>query len=233
MNNNSDLPIRLGILIATHTATWVEESQPVQWRPDAWSRHWHENGLPCSHVLDELEAEYSSQGTIRRKFIFDTYQDRPATELFIATMAWGSGPDNRGPAKAGGILAQPQASAKIEDTVSVVRRGGAAAGYRAYYARNKIENLDVAFVTKLLYFAGYRSPHRPRPLIYDSLVAAAAARFPSAPLFPLISDSVTTSSYQRYCAWAEGIAEKYQTEPAVIEWSFFTLGAGIREELRK
>jgi hypothetical protein len=118
-------------------------------------------------------------------------------------------------------------------TVSVVRRGGEAVGYRAYYARNKIENLDVAFVTKLLYFAGYRSPHRPRPLIYDSLVAAAAARFPSAPLFPLISDSVTTSSYQRYCAWAEGIAEKYQTEPAVIEWSFFTLGADIREELRK
>ena len=28
--NNSDLPIRLGILIATHTATWVEEPQPAQ-----------------------------------------------------------------------------------------------------------------------------------------------------------------------------------------------------------
>lgn len=231
--NNNDLPIRLGILIATHTATWVEKSQPVQWHPNAWRRYWHANGLPCSHVLDELEAEYSSQGTIRRKFILDTYQDRPATELFIATMAWGSGPDNRGPAKAGGILTQPQASAKIEDTVTVVRQGGAAAGYSAYYARNRIENLDVAFVTKLLYFAGYRSLHRPRPLIYDSLVAAAASRFPGAPLFPLIADGVTTSSYQRYCAWAEDIAEEYQTEPAVIEWSLFALGADIRDELRK
>ena len=86
--NNSDLPIRLGILIATHTATWVEESQPVQWRPDPWRRHWRLNGLPFSHVLDELEAEYSSHGTIRRKFILDAYQDRPATELFVATMAW-------------------------------------------------------------------------------------------------------------------------------------------------
>lgn len=231
--NNSDLPIRLGILIATNDITWVEESQPVRWRPGAWKRYWHENGLPCGRVLDELEAEYSSQGTIRRKFILDTYQDRLATELFIATMAWGSGPDNRGPAKAGGILAQPQASAKIEDTVSVVRQDGAASGYKAYYARNKLENLDVAFVTKLLYFAAYRSPHRPRPLIYDSLAAAAAARFPSAPLFPLITDSVTTSSYQRYCAWAEDLAEENQTEPAVIEWSLFTLGAAIREELRK
>lgn len=230
--NNGGLPIRLGILIATHTPAWVEESQPVQWRPDAWRRYWHENGLPCSHVLDELEAEYSSQGTIRRKFILDTYQDRPATELFIATMAWGSGPDNRGPARAGGILTQPQASAKIDDTVSTVRQGGAAAGYSAYYARNRLENLDVAFVTKLLYFAGYRSPHRPRPLIYDSLVAAAATRFPSAPLLPTILDGVTTPSYQRCCAWAEDIAKEHQTEPVVIEWSLFTLGAGIRDELR-
>jgi hypothetical protein len=131
------------------------------------------------------------------------------------------------------ILIRPQASARLEDTVSAVRQGGAAAGYKAYYARNRIENLDVAFVTKLLYFAGYRSPHRPRPLIYDSLVAAAAARFPSAPLFPLITDGVTTSSYQRYCAWAEDIAGEYQTEPAAIEWSLFTLGADIRDELRR
>lgn len=231
--NNGDLPIRLGILIATHDITWVEESQPAQWRPDAWKRYWHESKLPYGHVLDELEAEYSSQGTIRRKFIVDTYRDRPATELFIATMAWGSGPDNRGPARAGGILTQPQASAKIEDTVSVVRQDGAAAGYKAYYARNKLENLDVAFVTKLLYFAAYRFPHRPRPLIYDSLVAAAAARFPSAPIFPLIPDGVTTRSYQRYCTWAEDLAADHQTEPAVIEWSLFNLGASIREELRK
>lgn len=230
--NNSDLPIRLGFLIGTHTATWVEESQPVQWRPDAWKCHWAKKGLPCSDVLDELEAEYDSQGTIRRKFILDTYQDRPATELFIATMAWGSGTDNRGPAKAGGILTQPQASAKIEDTVAVVRQQGAAAAYRAHFARNGLENLGVAFVTKLLYFAGYRSQLRPRPLIYDSLVSDAAARIPSAPLFPSSPESLMTPRYQRYCAWAEDIAKEYQTEPAVIEWSLFALGAEIREELR-
>jgi hypothetical protein len=230
--NNGDIPIRLGILIATHTLAWVEESQPARWRPEGWKRHWYENGLPCGHVLDELAAEYSSHRTIRRKFILDTYQDRPTTELFIAVMAWGSGTDNRGPAKAGGTLKQPQSEAKIEDTVNVVRQDGAAAGYRAYYARNKLDNLDVAFATKLLYFAGYRSPHRPRPLIYDSLASAAAARFPSAPLLPLIADGVTTSSYQRYCAWAEDIADEHKTEPAVIEWSLFTLGAAIRDELR-
>jgi dihydrofolate reductase len=31
-------------------------------------RHWHENGLPCIHVLDELEAEYSSQECANRGY---------------------------------------------------------------------------------------------------------------------------------------------------------------------
>ena len=229
--NNSDLPIRLDVLIAAHTAAWVMEYQPVEWRPDTWKGHWDKNGLPYRHVLDELAAEHGSQGTIRRKFIFDTYQDRPAAELFIATMVWGSGPDNRGPARTGGILKQPAAVARLEDTVRVVRQDGGAAGYRAYYARNKLQNLDVAFVTKLLYFAGYGSPHRPRPLIYDRRVAAVAARLPCAPLLPVIADGVTTPSYQRYCEWAEVMATQHQTEPSVIEWALFTLGAEIRTAL--
>lgn len=231
--NNSDIPVRFGLLIATHSAAWVTQSQPVQWHPDAWRRHWDENGLPGRHVLDELAAEYHGHGLIRREFILDTYSVRPAAELFIATMAWGSGPDSRGPARAGGILAQPGAEARISDTVRVVRQSGGAAGYRAYYARNRIEKLDVAFVTKLLYFAGYRSEHRPRPLIYDSRVAAALVRFPSAPLFPLYTEGVTTAAYQRYCAWAETIATECRTEPVVIEWALFTLGAQIREELAR
>lgn len=231
--NNSDLPARLSTLISAHTATWVTQSQQIRWRPDAWRLHWQDNGLPGGHVIDELATEYGSQDTIRRAFILDTYQERPAIELFIAIRAWGSGPDNRGPAKAGRILTELDASAKIEDTVSTVRKNGAADAYRAYFARNKIENLGVAFVTKLLYFAGYRSPHRPRPLIYDSLVAAAAARLPSAPVLPASPASLTTSGYERYCAWAETLAEEHQTEPAAIEWSLFTLGAAIRKELRR
>jgi hypothetical protein len=231
--NNSDLPARLGTLITSRTAAWVTQSQAIQWRPDAWKRHWRQSKLPGSHVLDELETEYLRQRTIRRSFILDTYQDRPAIELLVATRAWGSGPDNRGPAQASRILTQPHAAAKIEDTVSTARTDGAAAAYSAYYARNKLEGLGVAFVTKLLYFAAYCSPHRPRPLIYDSLVAAAAARFPTAPLLPAMPSSLTTTGYQRYCTWAEDLAEQQQTEPAAIEWSLFTLGADILNQLRK
>ena len=51
---------------------------------------WKVHGLPCSHVLDELEVEIPAHGTIRRSFIFSTYQGLRATELLIAAMAWGS-----------------------------------------------------------------------------------------------------------------------------------------------
>lgn len=305
--NNSDLPIRLGILIATHTATWVEESQPVQWRPDPWRRHWRLNGLPFSHVLDELEAEYSSHGTIRRKFILDAYQDRPATELFVATMAWVAttvpigttktapcGPTWRhrdgsmwprfkrhreerarsvaGPSQADipsptvGVV--PLQSVMVGPAQAVLTSMGnrpeqqrpgqgrgdthPAAGQREDRGHRqcrppgrrsrRLQGLlrpkqarepGRRLRHKLLYFAGYRSLHRPRPLIYDRLVAAAAARFPSAPLLPVIAEGVTTPSYQRYCAWAEDLAGEYRTGPAFIEWSLFALGSGIREELRK
>jgi hypothetical protein len=89
--------------------------------------------------------------------------------------------------------------------------------------------------TKLLYFAGYQHQHpgQPRPLIYDSRVAAAITRLPAAPLLPTVPDGITTGKYERYCAWAEAIAQERQTEPGVIEWALFALGGDIRDELRR
>src|ERR1700691_364126 len=60
-------------------------------------------------MLKELKSELRQHETIRRKFIFDTYQDRTATELFIAVMAWGLGLSNYGPSRAGGYSASPNA----------------------------------------------------------------------------------------------------------------------------
>ncbi|HEY2579900.1 MAG TPA: TniQ family protein [Streptosporangiaceae bacterium] len=235
IQDNSELPGRLADLLDTHTAGWVETQQPIQWHPATWQRHWRTHRLPGGHVLDELEAEYEEHGTIRRAFIFDTYTDRPATELFTAAMAWGRGPDNRGPAKASAILTQPDAARKIEATVSTVRTNGAAAGYKAYYSHYRLDQLNIAFVTKLLYFAGYRIQQERRPLIYDNLVSAAITRLPTAPLLPLTAEpriKVRTSKYERYCEWAENLATERQTEPAAVEWALFYLGGQIRDALR-
>lgn len=234
ITSNSELPGRLRELIASTSIDWVMEEQPVGWQHRAWKAEWERHPpLPHPHVLNELASEVQKHEKIRRRFIFDTYRDRTPTELFIAVMAWGLGDDNRGAAKAGKILRQDNAETVIKAVVDATRRGGAASGYGTYYTRgNKLRDLDVAFITKLIHFAGYESKHRPRPLIYDKLVATASTRLPTAPLLPDIEDGVTTVAYEQYCQWAHDTAAEHGTEPAVVEWALFALGAEIRKALR-
>jgi hypothetical protein len=233
ISSNSDLPPLFDALIADHTAQWVEKEQQIDWRPRTWKAAW--TGLPCAHVLDELEAEINTKGTIRRSFIIATYQNRPAIDLFTAAAAWGSGTGGRNLARIRTILRQPDAADKLQATADDVRSKGVRDAYSDYFSQHKLSQLGVAFVTKLLYFAGYQHQRRdhPRPLIYDSRVATAITRLPAAPLLPASPDNLTTSKYVRYCAWAEAIAQERQTEPVVVEWALFTLGGQIRDELRK
>jgi hypothetical protein len=233
IEHNRDLSARLASLLTNASIVSVMEQQPVRWRPAAWQDRWRARKLPHPQVLDELQQEYAVHGTIRRSFVF-TYHNRAAVELFIAVMAWGLGPDNRGPAKADRILELPNAATAIEAVVNSVRQDGAAAGYSTYYSGHKLPRLDVAFITKLLYFAGYQGERRPRPLIYDSLVAAAVVRLPDAPLLPWLGEGVTVraTAYEQYCCWAEKTAAAYGTEPTILEWALFSLGGQIRDELR-
>ena len=206
---NRDLPDRLAALIESKSIDWVMEGQPVRWQPDKWTAHWQEHSLPCLSVLTELESEFRQHQTIRRKFLFQTYQDRAARELLTAVMAWGLGLSNFGPSRAGRILSQDHADKAIEAVVSATRQGGAAAGYGAYYTKgNTLKGLDVSFITKLIHFAGYESQHRPRPLIYDKLVATAITRLPTAPLLPDIEDQVTTVAYERLLPMGPGHGSK-------------------------
>jgi hypothetical protein len=233
---NRDLSAELASLITSHSAGWVMEQQPIDWRPATWKNHWIAHNLPHPQVLDELQEEYTAHGRIRRSFIL-TYQDRSPIELFIAAMAWGLGPDNRGPAKVGKILDRSDAAEAIEAVVNTVRHEGAAAGYSKYYSGHKLPQLDVAFITKVLYFAGYKFPGYPKkrhpwPLIYDNLAATAAIRLPEAPLLPSIRERVSANAYERYCRWAEKTAADHGTEPAVLEWALFRLGGRIRDELQ-
>lgn len=229
--HNADLTSRLASLAASCNRSWLMSEQPVRWRLGTWQRRWQAHALPCPHVLGELQEEHAGHGTIRRSFVFG-YRDRSPVEFFIAVMAWGLGPDNRGPARVGRILRESGAEQAITEVVKAARSGGAAAGYAAYYSGGKLPYLDTAFLTKLLYFAGYPEQARPRPLIYDSLVATAVIRLPGAPVLPSTSDGVSTRAYQRYCAWAETTATALATEPDVVEWALFTLGSQLRDTMK-
>jgi hypothetical protein len=130
------------------------------------------------------------------------------------------------------ILTQPNAAKAVETVISTVRQDGAAAGYSTYFPGHRLQQLDIAFITKVLYFAGYQGQQRPRPLIYDRRVASALIRLPEAPLLPSTWEGVSTDAYYRYCTWSEETAANHETEPAVLEWALFQLGGQIRDELR-
>ncbi len=232
LQHNHDLSAAFTRLITTTSIDWVMEQQPADWRLEPWQRQWRMNPpLPHPQVLDGLQEEYGRHQRIRRSFVF-SYQHRSPFELFIAAMAWGLGTDNRGPARVRTILTQPNAAKAIEAVVNTVRQDGAAAGYSTYFPNYRLRQLDIAFITKVLYFAGYQGQQRPRPLIYDRRVASALIRLPEAPLLPSTWERVTTDAYHRYCVWSEGTAADHETEPAVLEWALFQLGGQIRDELR-
>jgi hypothetical protein len=230
IQSNGDLSAVFASLIARHSVGWVMEQQPVGWRPPTWQNYWQTHKLPHPHVVDELQKEYATHQTIRRSFVF-TYQYRSPVELFIAAMAWGSGTGGRGLFRVRTILAQANAAEVIEAIVNAVRQDGTAAGYSKYYTVGRLPQLDVAFIAKVLYFAGYQEPREPRPLIYDSRVASAVIRLPDSPLLPSIQEGVSASAYQRYCCWAERTAADYGTEPVVLEWALFHLGGQIKSGL--
>ena len=230
---NRDLPDRLAALLGSKSIDWVMEGQPVSWQPRKWTAYWQEHSMPYLSVLTELESEFRQHQTIRRKFLLETYQNRSGPELLTAVMAWGLGLSNYGPSRAKRILNQDHVGKAIDAVVNATRQDGAAAGYGTYYTKgNTLKNLDVSFITKLIHFAGYESQPRPRPLIYDKLVATAITRLPTAPLLPDIEDGVTTVAYERYCQWAQDTAAEHGTEPAVVEWALFALGHEIRSALR-
>jgi hypothetical protein len=231
LQHNHDLSAAFTDLITSTSIATVMEHQPVKWRLEPWQRQWQMNPpLPHPQVLNEIQAEYAAHQRIRRSFVF-SYQHRSPVELFITAMAWGRGTDNRGPAKVRTILTQPNATEAIEAVVNAVRQDGAAAGYSTYFPRYKLQQLNIAFITKVLYFAGYQSQHRPRPLIYDRLVANALIRMPDAPLLPGTWETVSSNAYHQYCCWAEQTAADHGTEPAVVEYALFSLGDQVRKDL--
>ena len=87
IEHNRELSAKLASLISNASVESVMERQPARWRPAAWQDHWRARRLPHPQVLDELQQEYATHGTIRRSFVF-TYHDRTPVELFIAVMAW-------------------------------------------------------------------------------------------------------------------------------------------------
>ena len=139
-------------------------------------------------------------------------------------MAWGYRPKDYGPRRTRAILDQYGADEKIAAIVDATRNDGAAAGWHALLNTHRIAGLNMSFGTKLLYFAGYTTDHRPRPLILDERVRASLNRSDVAPgTLPPMGRRVQEDDYVRYLELAEAWAaeQDWNQVPDVVEFALF------------
>ncbi|GAB3227063.1 nucleoside triphosphate pyrophosphohydrolase [Mycolicibacterium hippocampi] len=192
------------------------DAQRVQWIPDRWTATFtgHE------HAHADLRAHSEEAGGIARDFIHSHAGGDPV-ELFLMAMAWGYRPKDYGPARTQAVLRADGAEEKIAAIVQATRDDGAAAGWRALLVTHKITGFNMAFGTKLLYFAGYTTEHRPRPLVLDARVRAALQNL--APGTVPARGLVREADYIRYLNLAEEWASDpaWQQAPDVVEFGLF------------
>ncbi|ODQ94441.1 nucleoside triphosphate pyrophosphohydrolase [Mycolicibacterium holsaticum] len=195
------------------------DAQRVHWIPERWTDAFA--GHEAAHA--DLSAHSQEAGGIARSFIHARSNGDPVA-LFLMAMVWGYRPKDYGPHRTKAVLAQEGAADNIATIVDATRTEGAAAGWRALLRTHKIKGLNMSFGTKLLYFAGYTTSHRPRPLILDERVRSAIQNV--SPGIVPARGWVREADYIRYLDLAEewAVDPLWQQNPDTVEYALFASG---------
>jgi predicted house-cleaning noncanonical NTP pyrophosphatase (MazG superfamily) len=194
------------------------DAQRVKWRPEQWAATFA--GHEGAHA--DLTAHSQAASGIARSFIHGQ-SERDPVDLFLMAMAWGYGPNGYGPTRTKAVLDQDGAEEKLAAIVEATRSDGAAAGWHALLVTHKIKGLNMSFGTKLLYFAGYTTEQRPRPLILDERVRASLQKV--APGAVPAKGWVREADYLRFLDLAELWASEptWEQAPDVVEYGLFAM----------
>lgn len=192
------------------------QNQTVPWKPDAW-RH---TFLGYEKAFEDLIGHVEAIGGIKRDYVHERAGGDPV-ELFLLSMAWGYGTVGYGPSRVSRILRQPSAPSELAAIVRATREHGAEEGWKALLHTHRIKYFGMAFGTKLLYFAGYSTESRPRPLILDAFVRRALHKLTD--LDMPSKGLVHLDDYRRYLNLAEQSAGE-DRGPDVLEYALFELG---------
>ncbi len=197
------------------------DAHRVRWVPERWTAVFE--GHEPAHR--KLAAHSEAEAGIARKFIHKR-ADGDAIDLLLMAMAWGYDPNDYGPHRVQAILGTDGAENKIRSIVAITRAEGAGAGWHALLNTHKIDGLNMSFGTKLIYFAGYSTDHRPRPLVLDKRVGRALNEPDIAPGAVPLTGLVRQADYLRYLERAEQWASDptWQQTPEVVEYALWAIG---------
>ncbi|PVB15930.1 hypothetical protein D2E76_25435 [Mycobacteroides abscessus] len=183
-------------------------------------------------LYDDLVEHVRTTGGIYRSFIHGRSTGDPVG-LFLLAMAWGYEDVGYGPYRTQQILTLPRSDQSIRRIVEATQSSGAEAGWGALFGECRLKGLNLSFGTKLLYFAGYKTDHRPRPLILDDRVRWSLYDFKRGTVPAPGRGTVTKDDYLRYCELAEVWASDpfWEQEPDVVEYGLYDLN-GIYEPVK-
>ncbi|OBB19699.1 hypothetical protein A5761_00700 [Mycolicibacterium setense] len=195
------------------------DRQRNRWIPERWIEVFA--GREDAHA--DLATHVRQAGGIARSFLHAQAQRDPV-DLFLMTMAWGYQPKDYGPQRTAAVLGRDGAAESIRAIVELTRSEGAAAGWNALLNTHKITGFGMSFGTKLLYYAGYTTAQRPRPLVLDERVRAALAVTATGTV--PVRGLVCQADYLRYLDLAEKWADDplWRQQPDVVEYALFAHG---------
>jgi hypothetical protein len=217
-------------------------SQKINFRLEPWRGQfpeYHDFFLKISNPATEQfrKIERSTLYTVGKAACLDLSNSASLREAFLATMVWGRGPDNRGPALTRRMFDTPTFDAVLRDVAEAASGPDPKEAFRSLFSqrRSRIRHLGISFGTKVLHTFGNRDTGV-QPLVYDVLVSNALGdlhRDTNTKGLPRARSPwrfMRSDTYLEYCEWASNLAEQWAVPPRNVEHALFVVGQQLKHK---
>jgi len=208
-------------------AAWLGDAEMIH--PERWAPDGHPHlGVLFGSRLDNLPDRLSRGDLLK---LAQAPSADPLT-TFLAVMAWGHSGNGTGSSRVDRIVADPSAAASIAFILKEARAGRIREAFEAAHSSHRLLGLGTAFISKLLWAAGFGTASEFQPLIFDKLVEVALGEVidpASGWLLNWNSQTVDWTHYRDYCELVRRMRDMYVPDARIDQvehWLWITGGGG-------